>query len=50
MKKKKSAKNIPKFFVVKIGFSVDVGDDKCACSVEDIKWTGRVNIFAETIK
>jgi hypothetical protein len=30
-------KILPKFFVVKIGFSFDVGDDKFECSFEDIK-------------
>jgi len=28
---------LPKFFVVKIGFSFDVGDDKLGISFEDIK-------------
>ncbi len=42
-------KILPKFFVVKIGFSFDVGDDKFECSFEDIKWTGRESILAETI-
>jgi len=28
---------LPKFFVVKIGFSFDVGDDKFGISFEDIK-------------
>lgn len=39
---------LPKLFVVKIGFDGDVGDGKVECSLEDIKWTGRVSIFAET--
>jgi hypothetical protein len=28
---------LPKFFVVKIGFSFDVGDDRLGISFEDIK-------------
>jgi hypothetical protein len=34
--------------VVNIGFSLDVGEDKVECSFEDIKWTGRESILAET--
>jgi hypothetical protein len=28
---------LPKFLVVKIGFSVEVGEDRVECSFEDIK-------------
>ncbi len=34
--------------MVNIGFSLDVGEDKVECSFEDIKWTGRESILAET--
>jgi len=36
-KKKEKEIFLPKFFVVNIGFSLDVGEDKVECSFEDIK-------------
>jgi len=37
-----------RFLLVKIGFSCEVGEERVECSFEDIKWTERGSILAET--